>query len=135
VARSCCFLILAGTTACGPDAPPITGREWRVVALGDRIAPVGAGGRPLTMNFDYTSARVSGFAGCNQYNAPYVLAGDSLIFGPAVSTMMACEGFDSLELAFLASIPAVAHWQFADSSTLVLSGPGGVAVRLADSEH
>ena len=134
VVRSCCWLALAGTAGCGSDAPPITGKEWVVVALGDRIAPVGAGGHLLTMNFDYASGRVSGFAGCNQYNAPYVLAGDSLIFGPAVSTKMFCLETDSLERAFLGAIPAVAAWQLQDS-LLILSGPGGVAVRLSSNEH
>ncbi len=128
------LLLLAILAACRPASPAITGKEWRVVALGDQIAPIGAGGHPLTMNFDYASGRVSGFAGCNQYNAPYVLAGDSLIFGPAVSTKMFCLEADSLERAFLGAIPAVAAWQLRDS-LLILSGPGGVAVRFSSSEH
>ena len=127
-------VLIVALTACGSDTPAITGKEWRVVALGDQIAPVGAGGHPLTMNFDYASGRVSGFAGCNQYNAPYVLAGDSLIFGPAVSTKMFCLETDSLERAFLGAIPAVAALRLQDSF-LVLSGPGGVAVRLSSNEH
>lgn len=132
--RSFLTLLTAALIACGPEAPPITGREWRVVALGDQIAPVGAGGHLLTMNFDYASGRVSGFSGCNQYNAPYVLADDSLIFGPAVSTKMFCLETDSLERAFLGIIPAVAAWQLQDS-LLILSGPGGVAVRLRTNQH
>ena len=121
------MLVLMG---CQADAPAITGKEWRVAAIGALQAPVGAGGHPLTMTFDYNSGRVSGFSGCNQYSAPYVLAGDSLIFGPAAATKMACGGTgDSVEQAFLAAIPAVATWHLADS-ILTLSGSGGVAVRL-----
>ena len=102
-------------------------------SFGTYDAPVGAGGRPLTMRFDYESARVSGFAGCNQYNAPYVLDGDSLIFGPAVSTKMFCLESDSVERAFLASIPAVARWQVRDT-LLTLTG-AGVAIRLREGQH
>jgi heat shock protein HslJ len=120
--------------ACRAEVPAITGKEWQVVTIGSTQAPVGAGGRFLTMNFDYETARVSGFAGCNQYSAPYVLTGDTLVFGPMVSTQMACiGGADSVEREFLQSIPAIATWQVQDS-ILTLVG-GGVAVKLREGQH
>ncbi len=85
------------------------------------------------MNFDYESSRVSGFSGCNQYSAPYVLTGDSLVFGPATSTKMFCLESDSVERAFLQAIPAVATWQV-DDTILTLVG-GGVAVKLRAGQH
>ena len=124
-------LILAA--GCRPEAPTITGKEWQVVAIGAHQAPVGAGGRFLTMNFDYESSRVSGFSGCNQYSAPYVLSADTLIFGPATSTKMFCLESDSVERAFLAAIPAIATWRV-DDTLLTLVG-GGVAVKLREGQH
>jgi putative lipoprotein len=102
----------------------IVGREWALVTLRDSAAPLGAGGRSATIRFDSAAARAAGFAGCNQYSAQYAMSGDSLHFGPAISTKMACAEGDSLERAFLAIIPDVATFQATDS-TLTLAGPSG----------
>ena len=129
-----CLLAILAVIGCGPSAPPITGKEWVVVAVGDQIAPVGAGGRYLTMHFDAEGSRVSGFSGCNQYNASYTLTGDSIAFGPAISTKMACLGGMEEEARFLAAIPGVSRWQSSDS-TLVLHGGAGVAIRLREGHN
>ena len=131
--RSCAALTLVGMVACKGEAPAITGKEWQVVAIGAHQAPVGAGGKFLTMNFDYETSRVSGFSGCNQYSAPYVLSADTLIFGPATSTKMFCLDADSVERAFLAAIPTIATWRVED--TLLTLVGGGVAVRLREGQH
>jgi heat shock protein HslJ len=127
-------LSILALVGCGPTAPDLAGKEWVVTAVGDQMAPVGAGGRFLTMRFDAEGSRISGFSGCNQYGAAYTLAGDSISFGPAISTKMACEGFDSLEQSFLGAIPALARWQASDS-TLVLYGGAGVAIRLREGHN
>ncbi len=120
--------------ACKGADPAFGGREWRVVAIGATQPPIGAGGKYLTMHFDAATSRVSGFSGCNQYNASYSLHGDSLSFGPAVSTQMACIGDgDSIEHAFLGTLPAITTWQMQDS-LLTLVG-GGVAVQLREGHH
>lgn len=103
-------------------------REWALVSLGERAAPPGAGGRPATIQFDGTNHRAAGFAGCNRYSAAYTLAGDSLSFGPAVSTKMACADGDQLERAYLAVLPEVRSFELSDSS-LTLSGSGGSLAR------
>jgi heat shock protein HslJ len=123
--------------ACGPRPPPsepaaatasLDGREWLLVDLGQQPAPPGAGGRPATIRFDPTNGRASGFAGCNRYGAEYSIAGDSLRFGPAISTKMACADGDQLERSYLAVLPEVRRYQLSDS-TLVLSGSGAPLAR------
>lgn len=80
----------------GAERPPaataatLTDREWVLVGLGELDGPLGAGGRPATIRFDPATGRAEGFAGCNRYSAAYTLTGDSLAFGPAISTKMAC---------------------------------------------
>jgi heat shock protein HslJ len=56
------------------------------------------------------------------------LSGDSLSFGPIVSTKMACADGDELERSFLAALPSVATYQVTNSA-LMLSGPGCVLAR------
>jgi heat shock protein HslJ len=125
--------------ACGPK-PPASGqppatsaasldnREWALVSLGEVAAPLGAGGRPATIQFDPTTGRAAGFAGCNRYSAGYTVAGDSLTFGPAISTKMACADGDQLERGYLAMLPAIRSYALSDS-TLTLNGSDGLLAR------
>jgi heat shock protein HslJ len=109
-------------------APAMTDRDWLLVSLGDRMNPMGAGNRPVTIRFESASPRAAGFAGCNRFNGSYTLAGDSLGFGPVASTKMACsEGMD-VEQGFLAVLSSVKRFQISDS-TLTLIGPAGPLAR------
>ena len=125
--------------ACGPKPPasdqrpsvsdrPLDNREWALVGLGEAAAPLGAGGRPATIQFDPGAGRAAGFAGCNRYSAGYTLAGDSLTFGPALSTKMACADGDELEREYLAVLPAIRSYQLSDA-TLTLDGSSGPLAR------
>ncbi len=132
-------LSLLTVVACGPKPPaseqppaastaPLDNREWTLVGLGELAAPLGAGGRPATVQFDPTAGRAAGFAGCNRYSAGYTLAGNSLSFGPAISTKMACADGDELERGYLAMLPAIRSYELSDS-TLTLNGAGGPLAR------
>jgi heat shock protein HslJ len=134
-------LWLLGVSACGPKPPaseqppaaaaapaPLDNREWVLVGLGELAAPLGAGGRPATIQFDAATGRAAGFAGCNRYSAGYTLAGDSLTFGPAISTKMACADGDELERGYLAMLPAIRSYALSDS-TLTLNGSDGPLAR------
>lgn len=105
-------------------APAIVERDWALVTLGGSAAPLGSGGKPATIRLDSASARAAGFAGCNRYSAQYTMVGDSLHFGPAISTKMACAEGDSLERAYLSIIPDVTSYQATDS-TMTLAGASG----------
>lgn len=108
----------------GASSAAMVERDWALVTLGDSAAPPGSGGKPATIRFDSAASRAAGFAGCNRYSAPYTVAGDSLSFGPAISTKMACAEGDSLERAYLAIIPGVTGFRVTDS-TLTLTGSSG----------
>ena len=60
------LLLLA---ACGGGENPLAGTEWRLVALGDAGAPAGAVGDDATLEF--TAAELTGWTGCNSYDARY----------------------------------------------------------------
>jgi heat shock protein HslJ len=130
---------LLTVVACGPkppasEQPPavstgsLDNREWTLVRLGEVSAPLGAGGRPATIQFDPTASRAAGFAGCNRYSAGYTVAGDSLTFGPALSTKMACADGDELERGYLAVLPAIRGYALSDSM-LTLNGSDGPLAR------
>jgi heat shock protein HslJ len=105
---TCTCLLLACT---GPkDQPgqtrstssqPVTDRDWVLVSLGEQSSPVGRDKQPATLRLDASANRAVGFAGCNRYSASYTLSGDSLRFGPAIATKMACVDGDELERHYL----------------------------------
>jgi heat shock protein HslJ len=132
------FLLL---TACaGPPKPPsqeqaavrgpapITDRDWALVALGTQPAPAGGGHQPATLRLEASPSRAVGFAGCNRFSASYTLADDSLRFGPAVATKMACAEGDELERGYLSALPIVTTFEATDSA-LILKGPDGPVAR------
>lgn len=132
--RLYCVVALLGVLGCSSKTDPLARHRWVVVAIGERQFPVGAGGQPLTMTFDEATHRLSGFAGCNQYNASYTQRGDSLSIGPAIATQMACATGMDAEHALLGALPAISSYQLPDS-TLTLVGSGGVAVKLVARQH
>ena len=131
-------LVLAG---CAKTPKPLAGqaraqrsiedRDWDLVSLGTLDHPRGAGGKPATLRFDSSTKRAGGNAGCNRYNAAYVLAGDSLRFDAAISTRMACAEGMELESAWLGAMSHVATWSATDS-TLTLAGPEGPLARFEE---
>ncbi len=75
---------------------------------------------------------LSGFGGCNQYNATFQSDGTSLTVGPIAATRKACDpAVDSLETQYLGLLQDAASWSLdgsavdvvtSDSSTLVFGG-------------
>jgi putative lipoprotein len=118
----------ANAPASRPATATITDRDWHLVAIGEQPAPMGAGDRPITLRLESSGTRAVGFAGCNRYSGPFTLAGDSLRFGPAISTKMSCGDADQVEQGFLAMLPLVVSYEATDTS-LVLNGPGGPLAR------
>lgn len=77
--------LLAMIAACGStEAPPhpLEKTLWHVPAANDP--------RPITLQFDATEKRVSGFSGCNRFSGSYTLEQNQISFGPLMSTKMAC---------------------------------------------
>jgi heat shock protein HslJ len=117
----------AGST--GPPAgdAAIEGRDWTLVALPE--ADLAAVTRPPTLKLDATEARAVGFSGCNRYFSGYELAGESLVFGPAGSTRMACASGMELEQVFLQALPRVSAWRIKDGFLELLDADGEVVAR------
>src|SRR5688572_11404862 len=93
-------LLLSGIASCQPASTPdpspvefraaVSGTEWTLRELSGAQAPLGAGGRSATLQFDADTARIAGFAGCNRYFGSYTLEGRALRFGAVGMTRMAC---------------------------------------------
>ena len=108
-------------------APGITDIDWNLAALGERTNPLGNGGRPVTLRLDSASGRAAGNGGCNRYSASYSLRGDSLSFGPGMSTKMACPDGMDLEDAWLKTLPNVVTFAATETTLTLNAAEGPVA--------
>jgi len=73
--------------------------------------------------------QASGRGGCNGYGGTYTLAGDSLRFGPLISTMMACaEALMTQERRYFDALAQATRYAVADDGALMLTTADGQAL-------
>lgn len=114
---------------CGGDPRDLlAGGEWRVEDISGRGVFDSA---LVTLEFD-ARGRVFGSAGCNRWFAGYELTGETLRFGPAGATSMACApALMDQEMRFLAALDGVAGFDIDATGALRLLSVGGAAVIMA----
>jgi len=116
------------------QAQSLAGTSWRVTAYNNgRQAVVSTlGGTNLTMAFS-GDGRVAGSAGCNNFTAPYTLAGQKLAIGPAAATRRMCPSPERVmeqESEFLKALETVATARFEGDRLELRTGGGQLAVIL-----
>jgi heat shock protein HslJ len=125
-----CVTPRAGSQSDIAERATITDRDWALVKVGGQPVPADTGGGGPTLRLDSSGARASGSAGCNRFSGSFKLSGDSLSFGPAVSTRMACApAAMQLEQAYFSALSAASTYRATDS-TLTLSGADEVVAEL-----
>ncbi|HJS28208.1 MAG TPA: META domain-containing protein [Anaerolineales bacterium] len=113
-----------GLTACATlsSGQSLTGRVWILTELNGR-PPVQ--GTTISAEFREDN-RVSGTAGCNNYNTSYTVDGSSLTFSdPAAATLMACaEPVMIQEQAYFQALAATASFELRDDRMTWLDADG-----------
>ena len=136
VSAACAFATLG---ACQPSRTAssdaafrssVAGVDWELMELNAKTASAGTGGRRATLRFDADSARVTGFAGCNQFSGSYTLNGDSLRFGPLMMTRMACTDGMELERDLSTALEATRRYELS-STQLKLFGTSKAIARFS----
>lgn len=127
---------LAALTACTTPGTtrtpaPLENTTWRLVELSGSPAVRGEAERAAGLEFLADGGRVTGSTGCNRLTGTFARTGETLRFGPAATTRMACVDprLMSQEQAFLAALTATERHSV-DGDTLVLIGPAGPVARL-----
>lgn len=92
------------------SAAPLEGTDWRLIALDYKPISVADETRAPTLRLDPTDHRAYGSGGCNRFSASYTLHGDSLGFGPVISTKMACRTGMDTEQGYFAALAEVRRW-------------------------
>jgi heat shock protein HslJ len=108
-------------------ADGLEGLAWQLDSLllpgTDELTPVPA---CVVATIELENGESSGSGGCNGYSASYELNGSDLVFGPVLSTRMACpEPAMGLENALFAQLGAVAGW-YSDGGSVTFVDATGV---------
>lgn len=87
--------------ACASVSTPDLSGAWTLVSYGDASNPTPAlPGVDTSIQFE--DGQMSGNVGCNGFGGEYELNGNTLTFGPVMSTLMFCEGASDQEQGVLA---------------------------------
>jgi len=86
------LLVLFMLAACSSGASASINGQWKLVSYGSASSQTSA-----TPNVDTTiefksDGKLNGNVGCNGFGGDYKVKGDTVTFGPVMSTMMFCEG-------------------------------------------
>ncbi|MFN8520460.1 MAG: META domain-containing protein [Chloroflexota bacterium] len=108
-------------------AAPGTGLEgtsWEVTS----VAGTPSSGATLVFADDVAG----GFAGCNNFRAGYQAADGSLAFGPAATTLKACDAaVMAFEQSYLAALASTASYAIGDGTLTLADASGAEAVAFA----
>ncbi|HQY91879.1 META domain-containing protein [Caldilinea sp.] len=105
----------------------LAGPTWLLTGVADASGAFKALPDGVEATATFADDRVSGGAGCNNYNAAYTLDGDSLTILPGPMTMMACPALQmNVEQQFMAALSATATYQIANGELALLGADGQV---------
>lgn len=102
--------------------------EWKLknidgVEASSKFA--GEGAEVPTISFSLTDNKVSGYSGCNRYNATFTIDNDQLIVGAIMSTKMACPNMEG-EAQFTQAISDTSSISIPNDNILQLAKNGTV---------
>ncbi|MEO1003219.1 MAG: META domain-containing protein [Cyanobacteria bacterium J06638_7] len=121
------FARLSDQQSCpGAEALPLRGTSWRLRSLETAGGPAQPpAGRPVELQCDKDSDRVSGSGGCNRLMGGFSLDDKTLRFSPLASTRMACAGpVMDFERRVFRALEQVRGWRI-EGSELELLDAGG----------
>lgn len=113
------------------QAQSLAGTRWNLRSYnnGKHAVVSVAAGKTLTARFD-ANGGLSGFGGCNHYNAPVRATPQKIAIGPVASTRKACstpEGVMDQETAYLAALATAATYQIQGSRLELRTADGAIA--------
>lgn len=112
----------------------LAGTSWNVLSYnnGKQAVVSVLSGTTLTAAFG-KDGNLTGFAGCNDYNATYKAAAPKITIGPVAATKKHCEkpaGVGEQEAAYLAALGTAATYRVEGSQLELRTADGALAVEL-----
>ena len=125
-ARIAAMVLLA--VACGGQPGDLAGTNWTLQKLGEDTLTIAEGSRQAFLRFGADDERYGASAGCNQLGGTWAGSAGEIEFGPAVSTLMACdEVIMARERTLGEVLQAATHYRIADSRLELLANDNVLA--------
>lgn len=120
-------LLLVPVASTAQAAPALTGIDWRINALGGAPVPPEVHEPAIRFEAGMDAAGFTASVGCNRFGGSARIKGDTLTFGPARSTRMACPPpLDAAEAALSDALTDTARWQIDGGTLRLLDADGSV---------
>lgn len=120
--------MLLGVACGGGMSSDLADTNWTLRTLGEDEVTVAEDGRPAFLRFGADDDRYGASAGCNQLGGSWSASGGEIEFGPAVSTLMACEEqLMTWERTLAEVLQAATHYRVADSRLELLANDNVLA--------
>jgi heat shock protein HslJ len=107
--------------------------HWNVVGYNNGKQAVVSVNASTKLTATFTKVNVTGFAGCNDYNATYEATPPKISFGAVASTRKACSspsGVMEQESAYLAALATAATYQMQGTTLEFRTADGAIAVTM-----
>jgi heat shock protein HslJ len=124
------FVLIAGQAAEIRAVPagsaqnlPLAAPYWRATELAGKTVPARESAREAHLVFD-SAGRVSGSDGCNRVSGTYQSKGETLTFGPARGTLMACADTAVVGEGFRAALNRARRFRIAGTRLEVFDVAG-----------
>lgn len=117
--------------ACSPGSAPAPSLEggWSLVSFGPASSQMPAV-PDVETSIEFKDGQMSGNVGCNGFGGEYSVDGDTITFGPVVSTMMYCEAVAEQESGTLAVFHEKATFALDGDKLTITSADGASAIVL-----
>ncbi|NJD58662.1 MAG: META domain-containing protein [Anaerolineae bacterium] len=105
-------------------AKPLTDTNWILVSYGNQASPTPVpAGAVITAVFS-PEGSVSGFSGCNHYNAGYSIQDSQITISTVAMTQMACETGMEIESSYLTALGTAQEYSISGQQLLITYDEG-----------
>lgn len=124
------FLAMFLLVACAGGASASVEGQWKLVSYGPASTQVPAV-TDVETSIEFKDGQMSGNVGCNGFGGDYSVEGDTIKFGPVMSTMMYCEAVAKQELGTLAVFQETVGFVLDGNTLTITSADGAMSIVLA----
>lgn len=122
------LMVFALAACAGGTSASIEG-QWELVSYGPASSQTPAV-PDVETSIEFMSGQMSGDVGCNGFSGEYELEGETISFGPVVSTMMFCENVAEQESTTLAVFQENATFSLDGDRLTITSADGSTSIVL-----
>ena len=119
------FLVMIVLSACAGGSSASVEGQWKLVSYNQTPAVA-----DIETSIEFKDGQMSGNVGCNGFGGEYKVNGDSIEFGPVMSTMMFCENVAEQESTVLVTLQEKTSFVIDGNILTITSADGNSSIVL-----